>query len=163
MPLQTTHIEEKNGERRLVKKPTGFLSSSKCVREQLGVKCKGGHAHMPLVGGRASGAQVYTQALCEAICKGVAMQKEADALIKVSIGRMTEGELKSCVGQSSNMQAWASSSVCRFMSIREGAGDAHVQLVITPSTGRTSGMNSREATTSLEFVHSAGSRCCRRR
>ena len=27
----TTHIEHKNGERGLVKKPTGFLSSSKCI------------------------------------------------------------------------------------------------------------------------------------
>ena len=54
----TTHIETKNGVRGHVKKPTGFLSSSKCVRQELNKKCIGDHSHVPLVGGRAAGAQV---------------------------------------------------------------------------------------------------------
>ena len=59
----TTHIEPKDGARGLVKKPTGFLSSSRCVRQQLNRKCTGDHSHVPLVGGRAAGAQVYPQML----------------------------------------------------------------------------------------------------
>ena len=66
----TTHIETKNGARGLVGKPTGFLSSSRCVRPELNKKCTGGHSHVPLVGGRATGAQVYPQLFCEAICRG---------------------------------------------------------------------------------------------
>ena len=121
----STHIEDKNGERGFVKTPTGLLPSSKCVREQLGLRCDGGHAHIPLVGGRASGAQVYPQALCEAICKGVAMQKEADALMKVSTGRMTEGELKSFSGLISSVHPWGSNDIRRVMSIKEAAGKTH--------------------------------------
>ena len=35
----TTHITTKNGQRGRVKKPTGFLSSSRCVRQDLDKKC----------------------------------------------------------------------------------------------------------------------------
>ena len=68
----TTHIVTKNGQSGLLKKPTGFLSSSCCVRQELNKKCTGDRTHVPLVGGRAAGAQVYPQMLCEAICRGVA-------------------------------------------------------------------------------------------
>ena len=90
----------------LVKKPTGFMSSSRCMIEELDKKCNGGHDHVPLVGGRAAGAAVYPQALCEAICRGVANQKKADMKARtswrgtVATGRMTEGEVKqfaSCI------------------------------------------------------------------
>ena len=57
----TTHIEKKNGEMRFVNKPTGFHSSSRCVRQEFDRSCTGGHARVPLVGGRAAGAQVYPQ------------------------------------------------------------------------------------------------------
>ena len=86
----TTHIETKDGARGLVKKPTGFLSSSRCIRQQLNRKCTGDHSHVPLVGGRAAGAQVYPQMLCEAICRGVANQQREDAAMGVSTERMTE-------------------------------------------------------------------------
>ena len=58
-----THTETKYGRRRLVKKPTGFVSSSRCVRQELVNKFTGDHAHVPLVGGRSAGAQVYPQML----------------------------------------------------------------------------------------------------
>ena len=90
----TTHITTRNGERGLVKKPTGFLSSSRCVRQELDRKCTGDHAHVPLVGGRAAGAQVYPQMLCEAICRGVARQQREDAAMGVSTGKMSADEVR---------------------------------------------------------------------
>ena len=36
-----------------VKKPTGFLTNSPSLRDQLGHKCLGGHRHIQLLGGRA--------------------------------------------------------------------------------------------------------------
>ena len=37
----------------LVKKPTGFLTNSEHVKEQLSKKCMGGHRHVQLMSGRA--------------------------------------------------------------------------------------------------------------
>ena len=91
----TTHIDKKDGERGLVKQPTGFLSSSRCVRQELDRKCTVGHAHVPLVGGRAAGAQVYSQLLCEAICRGVARQQKEDASMGVSTMKMSDDEVRS--------------------------------------------------------------------
>ena len=42
----------------LVKKPTGFMTSSKCIAKELDKKCDGGHSHVPLMAGRAAAAQV---------------------------------------------------------------------------------------------------------
>ena len=42
-----------------VKKPTGFLSNSEFLRNQLSRKCLGGHRHVALLGGRAKACQVY--------------------------------------------------------------------------------------------------------
>ena len=74
----TTHIDVRNGPRGPVAKPTGFLTSSWAICNELSRKCKDGHTHVPLVGGRAAGAQVYPPALCEAICRGIAKQKAWD-------------------------------------------------------------------------------------
>ena len=38
----TTHVDEKNGEQGLVKKPTGFLTSSQCIAQALNLQCAGG-------------------------------------------------------------------------------------------------------------------------
>ena len=73
-----SHIDRIGGDLGLVKKPTGFMTSSRCVLQELGKRCSGDHDHVPLVGGRDAGAQVYPQALCEAICLGVAAQKKSD-------------------------------------------------------------------------------------
>ena len=90
----TTHIETKDGKRGLVKKPTGFMSSSRCVRNELNKKCTGGHAHIPLVGGRAAGAQVYSQAFCEAVCRVVRRQQQEDAALGVATGKMSIDEVR---------------------------------------------------------------------
>ena len=91
----TTHVNEKHGEQGLVKKPTGFLTSSECVARLLNRTCQGGHAHVPLVGGRAAGAQVYPDKLCEAIVKGMLRQKELDESSRISTTTMDRGMLDS--------------------------------------------------------------------
>ena len=63
----TSHVREKDGPRGLVKKITGFITSSRCVAAQLNLQCDGSHTHVHLVGGRAAAAQVYQDDLCCAI------------------------------------------------------------------------------------------------
>ena len=48
----------------LVKKPTGFMTSSKCIAKELDKKCGGGHSHVPLMAGQAAAAHVYPDMLC---------------------------------------------------------------------------------------------------
>ncbi len=57
--MMETHIEYKGGEKGLVKNPTGFMSSSRYIIQELDRKCTGDHDHVPLVGGRAAGAALY--------------------------------------------------------------------------------------------------------
>ena len=99
----TTHITTRNGERGLVKKPAGFRSSSRRVRQELDRKCTGDHAHVPLVGGRVVGAQVYPQIMCEAICRGVARQQREDAAMGVSTGKMSADEVRSFAPYNCNL------------------------------------------------------------
>ena len=63
-----SHIERQEGDIRLVKKPTGFMTSSKCLIDEFNKKCDGGHHHVPLMAGRAAAAQVYPEMLSESIC-----------------------------------------------------------------------------------------------
>ena len=93
----TSHIEQRGGEEGLVKKSTGFTSNSKFILEELDKKCPGGHEHVPLVAGRAAGAAIYPQMLCEAICRGVARQKKYDQSGLVTTGKMIYTGLKSFV------------------------------------------------------------------
>ena len=60
--FMTTHVEKKNGERGLVKKPTGFTTISHCILEQLDRNCAGDRVHIPLVGGRHL-VQLFTHEL----------------------------------------------------------------------------------------------------
>ena len=62
--------EDENGGG-LVKKPTGFLTNSEYLKDQLARKCMGGHRHVHLMGGRAKTCQVYPPKLVKAICKGI--------------------------------------------------------------------------------------------
>ena len=116
--LMTSHIERRGGEVGLVKKPTGFMTSSQCVLQELNKQCTGDHDHVPLVGGRAAGAQVYPQALCEAICKGVSEQKRKDRLHRVSTGKMSDGELKKVVGHLCSLQSISSLNMRKILSTK---------------------------------------------
>ena len=92
-----SHVREKDGERRLVKKPTGFMTSARCLASQLDVRCDGGHEHVHLVGGRASAAQVYPPELCKAILRGIVRQKAVEAKDRVSTRLMNPKQLRSFV------------------------------------------------------------------
>ena len=60
------------------KKATRWMSSAPAVLERLGLKCRGGHAHQALVGGRAGPAAVYPPQLCRAILRGAEKQRELE-------------------------------------------------------------------------------------
>ena len=116
-----THINEKHGEKGLVKKPTGFLTSSDHIARALNLKCGGGHAHVPLVGGRAAGAQVYPDKLCKAIVNGMLKQKELDESNQVSTGRMNRGQLSSMTWSLCEMSAFQDNTL-------EGCNSADHQI-----------------------------------
>ena len=59
-------IEDKIGDG-LVKKPTGFLTNSEHVKEQLSKKGTEGHRHVQLMEGKARACQVYPEKLVRAI------------------------------------------------------------------------------------------------
>lgn len=93
----TSHVDAKEGSRGLVKKPTGFMSSSKYILDKLDRRCTGDHDHVHLMGGRAVAAQEYPPALCEAIIQGIVEQKRHDRQNHVSTPILTAYELKSFV------------------------------------------------------------------
>ena len=55
----------------LMKKPTGILSYSPLVKDQLEKKCLGGHRHVALMGRRAKTCQNYPDKLCRAMLRRV--------------------------------------------------------------------------------------------
>ena len=95
------------------------MSSSRCVRNDLNKKCTGGHAHVLLVGGRAAGAQVYPQALCEAVCRGVRRQQQDDAALGVATGKMSMDEVRRVGHYVCNINDQADSGINRVQSIIE--------------------------------------------
>ena len=80
-----------------VKKPTGFLTSSTCIAQELEKKCTDDHKHAHLISGKAAAAQVYPTALCEAILNGVIKQKRADDLGRIGTGKMSRGGVAAMV------------------------------------------------------------------
>ena len=65
-----THVETKDGRRGLVKRPTGFMSSSCCGRNKFNKKCTGGHAHVPLVGDELQGLRFTFQRFVKQLAEG---------------------------------------------------------------------------------------------
>ena len=53
------------------------------------------HKHVNLVGGRAAGAAIYPDGLCQAICRGLAAQKQEDSTGRVRSIAMTPQRLRS--------------------------------------------------------------------
>ena len=98
--LMMSHIDRRGCEMGLVKKPTGFMRSSKFILEELDRRWPGRHDHVPLMAGRAAGAAIYPEKLCEAICPGVARQKKYDQGGTVSTGKMTYMGSRSSSGTS---------------------------------------------------------------
>ena len=119
----TTHIEHRGGEVGLVKKPTGFMSSSPYVLTELDRKCLGGHEHIPLVGGRAAGAAIYPQELCEAICRGIRRQKTQNKS-RVSTGRMSAEGMLSLLSDMTQLTQKGISSINQILSTTTKGGSS---------------------------------------
>ena len=85
----TYPITGSHGDVGRVKKPTGFLSSSRFVAEELNRYCDGSHDHVHLMAGKAAAAQVYPPDLCKAMLRGITRQKKADASLRVTTTLMT--------------------------------------------------------------------------
>ena len=100
MPVrhELSNLRERDGNRGLVKKPTGFMTSSRCVAAQLERQCNGQHDHVHLVGERASSAQVHPQPFCEAVFQGFAQQKIVGSGRKLITPKMNNNQLKMSVG-----------------------------------------------------------------
>jgi hypothetical protein len=92
----TSHVDVRHGPRGPVAKPTGFMTSSWTLYNELSKPCRDlTHKHVALVGGRASQCQVYPPALCEAMCRGIAKQQAWDAGGVVSSGSLGKAQLYS--------------------------------------------------------------------
>ena len=85
----TSPITGSHGDVGRVQKPTGFLSSSRFVAEELNRYCDGSHDHVRLMAGKAAVAQVYPPALCKAMLRGIARQEKADASLGAATTSMT--------------------------------------------------------------------------
>ncbi len=70
------------------KKPTRFLTNSTEIARELMRRCRGGHEHIPLVGGRAAAAAIYPRELCEAVCRGLSRQKKLDEDGLAAVGEL---------------------------------------------------------------------------
>lgn len=81
-----------------VLKPTGFLTNSWCIAEELDRRCPRNHAHVPLLNGKAAAAAVYPAALCEAFCRGLGRQKKYDKSSMVCTYKMNAVELAHRLG-----------------------------------------------------------------
>ena len=99
-----------------VKKPTGFMMSSKCFTKELGKKCHGGHDHAPLLAGRAAGAAIYPGMLCEAICRGAVRQKKHERTNTVTTGRLSYLGFTSFVRHVCDLQGSSANKVEQMLS-----------------------------------------------
>ena len=65
-----------------VKKPTGLLTNSNFLRNQISNKCLAGHGHIQRMGGKARMCQVYPDKLCRAILTGIRQELENSGFIE---------------------------------------------------------------------------------
>ena len=84
--------------RKLVLKPTGFMTNAKEIGNELNKRCEGNHSHVTLVNGRAKKAQVYPDELCFVIITGLLRQMKRD-------GRLSEGGIGMVMAED-EAQAW---------------------------------------------------------
>ena len=90
--------------RSLVLKPTYFMTNSAHIAAELNRLCDNKvagtqHRHVQLMNGRASAAQVYPEALCRAICRGLKHQKEATTTKKYLLNAVDCNQTVSSVGE----------------------------------------------------------------
>ena len=85
------------GEKVPAKKPTRFMSNSWCILQELSIRCDHSHPHQPLMSGRAKDAAHYPDALCKAICRGLAKQQAYDRTGRVCSGAFNAVQLKEII------------------------------------------------------------------
>ena len=71
-----------------VKKPTGSLTNSIHLKDQLQKTCMGGHRHVQLVGGRAKPCQIYPRRLCRAMLRGIRNELVQSGIIAGNLNDM---------------------------------------------------------------------------
>ena len=71
----TAKLRDGSGQHAPAKKTTGFMTNSWYVAEAFNKKCQGDHSHAWLTAGRAAGAAIYPDGLCEAVCIETQRQK----------------------------------------------------------------------------------------
>ena len=75
------------------KKPTGWMSNSKYIRDALSVKCDGGHKHQELIGGRAQHCAAYPPKLVIAVLHALRRElRDAGRLDSMEAGGPTVEE-----------------------------------------------------------------------
>jgi len=67
--------------RRLVMKPTGFMTNAQGIADRVGEVCSGEHSHVKLLNGRAHRAEVYPDELCYRIIQGLMDTMKMDGRI----------------------------------------------------------------------------------
>lgn len=67
----------------LVKKPTGFLTNSHHLREQLTKTCPGNHRHVQLTEGKTKACQVYPEKLVRAIRRGIQLELKHNGILSL--------------------------------------------------------------------------------
>lgn len=90
----TTTSHEGPGED-LVLKPTRWMSNCLGITKAITRRCAGGHRHGHLTNGRAKRAAIYPPSLCDAICKGLAMQLCEDKGERIELASLDEIEIAS--------------------------------------------------------------------
>ena len=91
-------------------KKTKFMTNSHGIASELSRRCDGKHKHQQLIGGRAAAAARYPPQLCEAICRGLLIEKEWAAHGVKCLMRVTEAtriDAKEAEHEEDiNIQAW---------------------------------------------------------
>ena len=58
-------------------KPTRVLTNSRAIAESISRRCQGGHRHHHLLGGKAWEAAIHPPKFCQALLRGIHIEKEA--------------------------------------------------------------------------------------
>ena len=121
----------KDGVRGLALKPTRFLSNSKIILDEVGLRCSGYHPHVHLHEGRAKAAAEYSDGLCQAICRGLAKQLTDVILSAVHSRAMDKRSLASMIAEAKRQwpEHWREDFHESDGADRVGKGDEGVEML----------------------------------
>ena len=123
---QTAVTDE--GERIPARKATRWMSSAPELLKRLGLRCRGGHWHQHIVGGRAAAAAIYPSQLCKAILRGAEAQRRREGrplpeqvMRELAILGLSEPEASAADGQPAHVHSAADGQPVRAC-VAGGAG-----------------------------------------